>query len=191
MPEDVSSTAKASKSVREKNGRVPQCKTCRFPNHEKYDADCIQGKISKLEYAKLVGCSDKSISRHLAHIPQILVNSANAEVVSSADNLFEQIGYYETEARRYKELAEAEGDLELALKAIDRALKCVDIYARVRGLIQEQQINVSLQQSINIYESPEWLAVGDLLARILGPYPDLRQRVAAEFLALERRSCSQ
>lgn len=184
MPEDVSSTAKASKSVREKNGRVPQCKTCRFPNHEKYDADCIQGKISKLEYAKLVGCSDKSISRHLAHIPQILVNSANAEVVSSADNLFEQIGYYETEARRYKELAEAEGDLELALKAIDRALKCVDIYARVRGLIQEQQVNVNLQQ-VNIYQSPEWLAVGSMLARILAPYPELRAQVAGELLALQ------
>jgi hypothetical protein len=38
---------------------------------------------------------------------------------------------------------------------------------------------------LNIYQSPEWSAVGDILARILTPYPDLRQQVAAEFIALE------
>jgi hypothetical protein len=67
---------------------------------------------------------------------------------------------------------EARGYLELLGKALDR----------IRGA---PQITLQ-QQEVNIYQSPEWSAVGDILVRILAPYPDLRQQVAAEFIALER-----
>jgi hypothetical protein len=67
---------------------------------------------------------------------------------------------------------EARGYLELLGKALDRI---------------RDQPQITLQhQSISIYASPEWDRVGDILSRILAPYPDLRREVAAEFLALER-----
>ena len=67
---------------------------------------------------------------------------------------------------------EARGYLELLGKALDR-------------IRDAPQITLH-QQKVNIYQSPEWSAVGDILARILTPYPDLRQQVAAEFISLER-----
>jgi len=84
--------------------------------------------------------------------------------------------------RDMREAAKAEGDIELALKAVDRALKCVDLYAKIRGLIQTQP-QVNLQQ-VNIYSSPEWRAVGEVLARILAGHPELKAAVAAELKAL-------
>ncbi len=43
------------------------------------------------------------------------------------------------------------------------------------------QINLT---QVNICNSMEWLVVGDILARILGDYPDLRVEVAQELFAL-------
>jgi hypothetical protein len=164
------SAPEVSQSVPEKVGPIPQCKTCRFPDHEKYDAECIKGNLSRGDYAKMVGCTAKSISRHLAHIPQIVANSANAEIVTNADNLLDQIVYYEAEARRFKELAESQGDLELALKSVDRALKCLDLFARVRGIIQEQP-------QVNILVNPQWIELKAVIVAALRPYPDALEAV--------------
>ncbi len=64
---------------------------------------------------------------------------------------------------------EARGYLELLGKALDR-------------IKDQPQINLA---QVNIYQSPEWLAVGSLLARLLAPYPELRAQVARELLALQ------
>ncbi len=64
---------------------------------------------------------------------------------------------------------EARGYLELLGKALDR-------------IKDQPQINLT---QVNIYQSSEWQAVGSLLARILGPYPELRAEVAKELLALQ------
>jgi hypothetical protein len=90
--------------------------------------------------------------------------------VTNADNLLDQIVYYEAEARRFKELAESQGDLELALKSVDRALKCLDLFARVRGIIQEQP-------QVTIINNPEWVELRTLIITALEPYPEAREAV--------------
>jgi len=170
------------------SGRTPgydtRCKPCNDPYHDKYDKAYFNGEISKSEYARKVGCSINSVTRHLeGHVPKDLAIATEAAAVTSADYLLDQIGYYEAEARRYKDDAEANGDINLALKAVDRALKCIEIYARVRGLVQDQtQINFN---QISIYQSPEWLVVGTVLQKALAGYPDLRAQIAGELLALQ------
>lgn len=64
---------------------------------------------------------------------------------------------------------EARGYLELLGRALDR--------------IKDRQTNIF--QQVNVYQSPEWLAVGAILARVLGQYPELRSEVAKELLALQ------
>lgn len=64
---------------------------------------------------------------------------------------------------------EARGYLELLGKALDR-------------IRDQPQINLT---QVSIYSSPEWLAVGSLLGRILVGYPELRAQVAQELLALQ------
>ena len=67
---------------------------------------------------------------------------------------------------------EARGYLELLGKGLDR-------------IRDTPQINVNLAQ-VNIYQSQEWAAVGDILNRALAGYPELKSQVAGELLALAR-----
>jgi hypothetical protein len=90
--------------------------------------------------------------------------------VTKADDLLSQISYYETEARRYKEMAEADGNVDLALKAVDRALKCVEIYAKVRGIINDQP-------QVNILVNPQWIELKAVIVAALRPYPEALEAV--------------
>jgi uncharacterized protein (DUF433 family) len=65
---------------------------------------------------------------------------------------------------------EARGYLELLGKALDRI---------------RDQPPIGLTQ-VNIYQSPEWSKVGEILASILDDYPELKVQVAGELLALAR-----
>ncbi len=67
---------------------------------------------------------------------------------------------------------EARGYLELLGRSLDR-------------IKDQPQINL---QQVNIYSSPEWEAVGEALALILAPYPELRREVAGRLLELSRES---
>jgi hypothetical protein len=64
---------------------------------------------------------------------------------------------------------ETRGYLELLGKALDR-------------IKDQPQINFN---QLNIYESQEWVKVGEILAGILGPYPEVRAEVARELIALQ------
>lgn len=66
---------------------------------------------------------------------------------------------------------EARGYLELLGKALDRI---------------KDQPPINLQ--VNVYNSPEWLDVGRVLAELLAPFPELRSEVAIRFLALQEGS---
>ena len=82
--------------------------------------------------------------------------------------------------------AQDAGDLKTALLGIREARGCLESILKAEGRIQDQNVNVNVGlQQVNIYQSPEWSAVGDILARILAPYPELRSDVSRELLALE------
>jgi transposase-like protein len=80
---------------------------------------------------------------------------------------------------------EAEDDRSSTLKAIKEVRENIVLEAKLTGEIQGDQVNVNTTVSLDIYGSPEWVRVGELLARILGPYPELRSEVAKELLALQ------
>jgi len=166
-----------------------RCLTCEFPGHDTYDQQCIEGKLSKAAYAKLVGVSRTSITRHLSHLTvkskelkELAEEIATADVhkgdtylqlitglqVKALDALALQDASYD--AKSWATVSrEARGYLELLGKALDR----------IKGAPQ-----VNLTQ-VNIYQSEAWQEVGSILARILAPYPELRIKVSEAFLALE------
>ena len=79
--------------------------------------------------------------------------------------------------------AAAAGNLKSAIAGIREARACIETLARIEGQLKDgPQINL---QRVNIYTSPEWDAVGLLLARILEDHPGLRTEVAAGLIALQ------
>ena len=151
-------------------GYEPRCKACNFSGHEEHDKALLTGKISDSDYAKIVGCTSKSIARHRAHIAREIAQSAQAQAIISADELFKSIQNEAGVVRELRDAARTGGDIELALKAVDRALKCIELYAKVQGLIQDHP-------TVNIALNVEWIELRTVIIRALAPFPEARRAV--------------
>jgi hypothetical protein len=123
------------------------------------------------DIARQFGLSKDSLARHKeGHIPELLSKSNDIKEIASADSLLTKLDEEANFVREMRVLAAAEGDIELALKAVDRALKCIDLYAKVSGLIQDQP-------TINLNLNAEWIELRTLIVTALDPYPQAKEAV--------------
>jgi hypothetical protein len=150
------------------------CTVCQHKQVEEINKQLINGTPLR-NIAEQFAISSTSLHRHKeSHIPVALLKSKEITDLADADNLarFLQIEY--NDIKTIKDQAIADGDNELALKAIDRSLKTIEIVAKVAGLIHDQQINVT---QINITQNPEWVELRTLIINTLRPYPDAREAI--------------
>jgi hypothetical protein len=150
-------------------GFDPRCKSCGHPSHEEYDRDYFNGKITKSEYARRVGCSIPSVTRHLErHVPKNLAAATEAQVVAKADALLEDVRDLRKKALGILETAEKAGDLKTALLGIREARSCMELLAKVEGQLKDTpQINFTL--------SAEWIELRTLIITSLDPYPEAKE----------------
>lgn len=136
------------------------------------------------DIARQFGLSKDALARHKeSHIPELLSKSEDIKEVVNADNLLAQLQEARTSALDLLDLAIAAGDTKVygpPSSYLSEIRQQIKLWAELEGRIAAQP-----QVTLNIYSSPEWLAVGNLLARILAPYPQLRTEVAKELLVLQ------
>jgi hypothetical protein len=162
-------------------------RSCTVCNHSELEE--INRRLARCDsiagIARDFALSEDAIGRHKdSHLPKNLIASPSVDEMTQADRLLCQIEQYKTEIAEMKDEARSEGNIELALKAVDRALRCIELQSKVRGLIQDRP-RINLTQ-VNVYDSPEWSRVGSMLSEVLDPYPQLKPVVAARLLALAR-----
>ena len=147
-----------------------QCSICARPDVNEINQMLISEK-PLLQISKKYAISYSALIRHYEnHITRDMTRSVDAEKVSNADSLLQKLIEYENDARRYRDMAEEDGDIDLALRAVDRALKCVEIGSKIRGLIQEQT-------QVNILVNPQWIELRSTIIKALEPYPDARRAI--------------
>ena len=148
-------------------------RTCTVCNHKDIE------EINKLllcsgsyrDIARQFGLSKDALARHKeGHIPEVLSKSNDIKEIVNADSLLLKLQEEAVFVRDMRDSAKEGGDIELALKAVDRALKCIDLYAKVSGLIQEQP-------TVNITLNAEWIELKTLIVTTLKPYPDALEAV--------------
>ena len=157
-------------------------RTCTVCNHK--DIEEINRRlINKEAYRDIAGqykLSKSAVERHFngnpskkepGHIAELLSKSNDIKEIVSADSLLLKLQEEAVFVRDMRDSANEGGDIELALKAVDRALKCIDLYAKVSGLIQEQPTVV------NIALNAEWISLRTTIITALEPFPDARQAV--------------
>lgn len=155
---------------------------------DKINDRLIQRSVSCESYRSIAeefGVSESSLLRH--------ATNCIAEQISKAKDIADTIGGESLKCRLRAHRDKIEDCFGRALAAdnlrdchnfITDGLAEMKFEAELEGKIAAQaQINVSLQQ-VNIYDSPEWLAVGSVLAHILEPYPEIRMEVAKALLTL-------
>jgi len=125
------------------------------------------------DIARQFGLSKDAVARHQAdHLPVALVAAVGAEETRQALDVLQQLKTINAAALTVLRDARAAGDGDLALKAIDRIQRQVELQAKLLGDLDERPV-------VNILLSPEWQQLRGQLVAALAPFPEARVAVAA------------
>jgi hypothetical protein len=125
------------------------------------------------------GTSTGALQRHREHLPSQLVKAQEQEDVSQAIDVIKQLKAINGATLAILKEARAEGNGELALKAVDRIQRQLELQAKLLGELQQEG-------TINVTVSPEWLTLRAVVIAALHPYPDAAQAVSRALTAGER-----
>jgi len=148
-------------------------RTCTICNHEQRP-EIDRALLSEEPYrsiAKRYGASASAVLRHREHLPVHLAKAKDAEEITQADTLLEQVRNLQTRALNILDRADEAGDLRTALGAIREARSNLELLAKLLGELQQEG-------TINVTVSPEWLTLRATVITALTPYPDAAQAVS-------------
>jgi hypothetical protein len=152
------------------------CTICEDPRRDEFDRHAILGDpIAKI--AQEFALSYDALYRHVKadhHIRDVTTIPTTSELATSGD-ILREITEHHKEAVRLKDLAEDNGDLKTAMLGLDKALKCLELVAKIQGQIQEQSISI-YQQNVLI-NNPEWIELRTMIISALEPYPEAKEAV--------------
>jgi hypothetical protein len=100
------------------------------------------------------------------------VKAQEAEEVRQALDVLQQLRTINAAALTVLRDARAASDGDLALKAIDRIHKQIELQAKLLGDLDERPV-------VNVLLSPEWAQLRGQLVAALAPFPEARVAVAA------------
>lgn len=156
-------------------------RTCTICTHEsapEIDRALLDGEPYR-HIATRYGTSTGALQRHREHLPNQLVKAKEAEEVTQADTLLEQVRSLQTRALSILDRADESGDLKTALAAIREARSNLELLGKLAGELQQEG-------TVNVTVSPEWLTLRAVVIAALSPYPDAAQAVSRALTAGER-----
>jgi hypothetical protein len=148
-----------------------RCKVCTDERREAIERDILAGTPAREIAERYVTLSHTSVQRHADnHMAEALAKSREVAELSDAERLKAELERVKADVHRLKTKAEEEGDIKTALMGCDRALKALDLQARVAQLIQTAP-------TVNVLISPEWLELRAVIVATLEPYSEARKAV--------------
>ncbi len=156
-----------------------QCSICAHPEHDAINAALV-GTASIRDIAALYRVSQDALGRHKAdHLPLTVAKAEATRQVEQARGVVDagldvvaQLRAINGVTLHVLKEARERHDGELALKAVDRVQRQIELQAKLLGDLDERP-------QVNILIAPEWLAVRTVLLQALQPYPEARTAVAA------------
>ncbi len=103
--------------------------------------------------------------------------------LDDADHLAAELNKLKRDVHRLKDRAEGEGDLRTALLGCDKALKALELQAKVDQLIQAEG---STTVNIALIEHPDYQRLSETIYNALLDYPEARWAVADALKEIER-----
>ena len=121
--------------------------------------------------AQRFSVSTAALSRHTQeHLPAKILASQDAEDVADADLLKRELENEKADISRLKAKAEDAEDFKTALVACDKALKALELQAKLAQLINDAP-------TLNLYLSAEWMEIRSVIVGALSPHPEAREDV--------------
>ncbi len=148
------------------------CTVCGHPERHAIEKALVAGGAYR-DIAGRYNLTKSAVERHKAeHLPVALVRGEAAREEAHALDVLQQLRTINGAALTVLRDARTAGDGDLALKAIDRIHRQIELQAKLLGDLDERPV-------INVLLSPEWQQVRGQLVAALAPFPAARIAVAA------------
>jgi hypothetical protein len=147
---------------------VPRsCTICTHPEREAIDRSLVEG-TPNLRIASHHDITERAVRNHKAnHLPASLAKAQEAEEVSKADDLLDQVRDLQERTLAILEAAEGSNQHVTALAAIREARRNLELLAKLLGELDERP-------QVNVLISPEWLELRAVIVNALEPYSEAR-----------------
>jgi hypothetical protein len=155
-----------------------KCSICEHEKVEEINKALLEG-VSLRDLAGRYSVSKTALHRHKeSHLPAELTKAREAQEVTKADSLLDQVIELRDKALSILDKAEQAGDLRTALQGVREAKGCLELLARLQGELQEQT-------TVNVLINPQWLSLRTVILEALEPYPEARLRLAEALRKVE------
>ena len=144
------------------------CTICNHESREAIDEKLLSGEAYR-SIAKHYAISPAALFRHKDHLPAAMVKAVDAAETVQAGNLLDRLRDLNRETAAILREARTKGEEnnELALKAIARVEKQLELEGRLLGELSEHAV-------LNVVISPEWQRGRSVILVALAPFPAAR-----------------
>lgn len=154
------------------------CTICTHPERAKIEAALVTG-TSYRDIARQFGLGKDAVMHHGSeHVKAEIAEHKEARDEAQALDVVKQLRTINYHALAILSDARAGNKPDLALKAMDRVQRQIELQAKLLGDLDERP-------QINILVSSEWLTLRAAVLRALLPYAEARLAVAAALTTVE------
>jgi hypothetical protein len=144
----------------------------------------IASSVSYRLISSQFGVGHKSVERHVndGHVTQVIQQSYAAREEARGLDVVNQLVYINSVTLDILKEARDNKKNGMALFAVDRIIKQLELQAKLLGDIDTPQVNIILM--------PEWVNIRTTIVKALIPYPDARIAVASALVQMEGEHAS-
>jgi hypothetical protein len=149
-------------------------RTCTIFTHDQR-RDIDAALLNETPYRHIATRFDTStgaLQRHRDHLPKQLVKAQEQEDVSQAIDVVKQLKAINGATLAILKEARDDKNGELALKAVDRIQRQLELQAKLLGELQQEG-------TINVTVSPEWVSLRAIILSAVTPYPEALEAITA------------
>ena len=144
------------------------CTICSHAERHQIDVALVHREPYR-HIASRHGVSTGALQRHSReHLPSLLVKAYEATERDHGESLASELIKVKEDVQRLREKAEEEGDVRAALLGCDKALKALELQAKIEQLIQTTP-------TFNLHLNTEWIELRTAILRELEPHPEARE----------------
>ncbi len=158
------------------------CTICNHPERAAIESALVLG-TSYRDIALQFGIGHMAVQRHASeHVQEAVKQSQEATEEARGLDVVKQLkNINDITLAILKESRDAKKN-GMALFAIDRVIKQIELQAKLLGDIDTPQINIMV--------TPEWIRIRTTLVQALAPFPDAKISVAAALVRMENEYAS-
>jgi AcrR family transcriptional regulator len=148
------------------------CSVCAHLESFTINEELIVGGVSVRDIARRYGVSKDAVQRHKQHIPDLLVKARDHAERGDVEALVDRLEELARETRAILRETRSgdDKDNELALKAIARLEKQLELEAKILEIIKTAPV-------INLVSNPQWIELRAVILTALEEHPDARGSV--------------